>query len=214
MNISSRIDHTLLKPDCSHTDVRKWVEEAILYQFANVCIPPYMVKEAARLLENHKTGVCTVIGFPFGYNSTPIKVEEIKRAIDDGADELDAVINISAVKCGDWSFVSNDIESMVRSAQMKDKKIKIILETGLMTQEEISKLCGIIQDSKPDFVKTSTGFNGPGANVEIIQVLREKLSTDIKIKASGGIKSKSGAEKLIQAGADRIGSSNSVLLVS
>ncbi|MBK7429143.1 MAG: deoxyribose-phosphate aldolase [Saprospiraceae bacterium] len=214
MNISSKIDHTLLKPDCNHADIRKWVEEAIQHQFANVCIPPYMVKEASRLLENHKTGVCTVIGFPFGYNTTPIKVEEIKRAIDEGADELDAVINISAVKCADWSFVSNDIESMVRSTQMKDKKIKIILETGLMTAEEITKLCEIIQVSKPNFVKTSTGFNGPGANVEIIQLLRATLSTDIKIKASGGIKTKSAAEKLILAGADRIGSSNSVLLVS
>ena len=214
MNISSKIDHTLLKPDCNHADIRKWVDEAVQYQFANVCIPPYMVKEAARLLENQKTGICTVIGFPFGYNTTPIKVEEIKRAIDEGADELDVVVNISAVKCGDWSFVSNDIESMVRSVQMKDKKIKVILETGIMTADELTKLCEIIQESKPNFVKTSTGYNGPGANVEIIQMLRATLSSEIKIKASGGIKSRSFAEELIQAGADRIGSSNSVQIVS
>jgi deoxyribose-phosphate aldolase len=158
--------------------------------------------------------VATVIGFPMGYATTPAKVEEIKRAIDEGADEVDAVVNICAVKSGKWNYVRNDIDSMTRIAHMRGKAIKVILETGLMNTEEMKSLCEICTESGVDFVKTSTGILSAGANVETVTWLRAHLPPAIKIKASGGVRSKKSALELIEAGADRLGSSSGVKIVT
>ncbi len=207
MSLANVIDHTILKPDCTLADIEKVCKEALNHHFKAVCIPPFYVKEAKQVLENSAVKVSTVIGFPSGYSSTPAKVEEIKRALDDGADEFDVVINICAVKNGNWNFVQNDIESMTRAVHLKGRVIKIILETGLLTKEEIEKVCSICINSGVNFVKTSTGFNGPGASEEVVSFLRSILPPTIKIKASGGIRTKEAAAAMIRAGAERIGTS-------
>ena len=214
MNFASTIDHTILKPDCSIDDIKQICEEAITHQFASVCVPPYFIKDAARMLGGENVKVCTVIGFPFGYNATVAKVEEIKRAINDEIDELDVVVNIAAVKSGHWNDVKNDIDSITMAAHLRGKIIKIIFETSLLSADEIKKLCTICNESGVDFVKTSTGFNGSGATEEMIRFLKENLSPKIKIKASGGIKTRDQAEALLNAGADRLGTSSGLALVS
>ena len=195
MNLAPYIDHTILKPDCVAADIEQLCSEAIEHQFAAVCIPPFYVKDAFQHLKTHPVKVATVAGFPLGYSTTFAKVEEIKRAIDDGADEVDVVINISAVKNG--------------------KQIKVILETGLLSDEEISRLCALCKDIGPEYVKTSTGFNGPGAKVSTVRFLQENLQgTPIKIKASGGIRTPKKAQSMIKAGAQRIGASAGVRIVT
>jgi deoxyribose-phosphate aldolase len=213
MDLALFIDHTVLKPDCTAADIRKVCEEAIEHRFAAVCIPPFFVKEAAQLLDGKGTKIATVVGFPMGYSAVPAKIEEIKRALDEGVTEIDAVVNIAAVKNGNWNFVRNEVESLTTACHMRGKIIKIIFETGLLTDEEIRKLCDICTEIKVDFVKTSTGFLGPGATVEVIKSLRKRLPKSIKIKASGGIRERKFAEELVQAGADRIGASASIQLL-
>ena len=213
MQLADKIDHTILKPDCTLDEIKSVCEEARRHGFHSVCVPPFYVKEAAQLLEDAPVLVCTVVGFPMGYATTPAKVEEIKRAIDDGADEVDAVVNICAVKSQNWNYVRNDIDSMTRIAHLRGKQVKIILETGIMTQEELEQLCKICVESEADFVKTSTGFLAAGASVETVSWLRANLPKTMKIKASGGIRSREDAEQLIQAGADRLGSSASVKII-
>lgn len=215
MDLAPYIDHTLLKVDCTEMDVRKLCEEAVQYRFASVCIPPFFVSQAHQYMENQPMGVkvATVVGFPLGYSSTPAKVEEIKRAIDDGADEIDAVINLCAVKSNQWGFVQNDIDSMCTATRLRGKKIKIILETSMLTADELRRLSEILLVSGPDFAKTSTGFNGGGATLEAVQSLREYLQDRIAIKASGGIRTREQAEAYIAAGVNRIGTSAGVLMV-
>jgi len=214
MNLATYIDHTILKPDTRMEEVRQVCEEAVTHQFAAVCIPPYFVKNAYQLLENSPVKVATVIGFPMGYSATFAKVEEIKRAIDEGADEVDVVINLCAVKSQNWNYVRNDIASMTAAAHLKAKKIKVILETGLLTDDEILGMAGICREFEPDFVKTSTGFNGGGATLRVVEMLKQELSgTPIKIKASGGIRSAGDARAMIEAGAERLGSSSGVGIV-
>ena len=212
MNIARVIDHTILKPDCTLEDINRICEEAANYQFATVCVPPYFVKDAVALLEGKNVKVCTVIGFPLGYSATVAKVEEIKRAINDEIDELDVVINIAAVKSGHWNHVKNDINSITMAAHLRGKVIKIIFETSLLSKNEIVKLCAICNENDVDFVKTSTGFKG-GATEEMVRFLKENLSSKIKIKASGGIKTKEQAMALINAGADRLGTSSGLGLI-
>ena len=214
MNLASYIDHTVLRPDCTIDDIKKVCSEALQYKFAAVCIPPFFVKNAAQILGESPVKVATVVGFPMGYSTTPAKVEEIKKGIDDGLDEIDAVVNIAAVKNGNWNYVKNDIYSVTMAGQLKGKCVKIILETGLLTEEEIKKLCEICSEIGPDFVKTSTGFNGEGATVDVVALLRSNLPEEIKIKASGGIRSKEDAIRLIEAGAKRLGSSSGVMIVN
>jgi deoxyribose-phosphate aldolase len=214
MNLASYIDHTVLRPDCTIEDIKKICSEALQYKFAAVCIPPFFVKNAAQILDNSPVKVATVVGFPMGYSTTPAKVEEIKKGIDDGLDEIDAVVNIAAVKNGNWNYVKNDIYSVTMAGQLKGKCVKIILETGLLTEEEIKKLCEICSEIGPDFVKTSTGFNGEGATLDVVTLLRSNLPEEIKIKASGGIRSKEDAIRLIEAGAKRLGSSSGVMIVN
>ncbi len=212
-NLASYIDHTILKADCTLEDIHALCEEAIQHGFQSVCVPPYFTQDASRLLEKSPVGVATVIGFPMGYAHTSSKAEEIKRAFISGADEVDAVANICAIKKDDWNYIRNDIETMTRMTHIHGKSIKIILETDLLTQAEIIRLCEICKECEVDFVKTSTGYNGKGNQPEVIAFLREQLPRNIKIKASGGIRTKEQAEMLIQAGADRLGCSASVSIV-
>ena len=211
--LSDYIDHTTLKASTRLRDIEKLCQEAKEHNFFAVCIPPYFVRNATRFLKESKVKVATVIGFPMGYSATPSKAAEIHKAIDDGADEIDVVINLSAVKSRDWSYVKNDIETMTVAAQMKGKSIKVILETATLNQKEIKKLCEICVVAGVNFVKTSTGFNGDGASVEVVEFLRKNLPDTIKIKASGGIRSAKKAQKMINAGADRIGTSSGVKIV-
>lgn len=213
MDLAHFFDHTLLKPDCNTSDVKQICSEAIQYGFAAVCIPPYHVAFAAQELENTGVKVATVAGFPLGYSATAAKVEEIKRAIGEGADELDVVVNLAAIKSGAWSFVKDDIDRMTTAVDLKGKLIKVILETSLLTETEIRKLCSICLEIKPNFIKTSTGFSGGGATVEIVRLLKEIVEDKIKIKASAGIRTREDAEQLLAAGAQRLGSSNSVMIV-
>ena len=212
MDIHKAIEHTILKPDCTLDDIRRLCDEAVQYNFYGVCVPPYFVKEAARLL-NEQAKVVTVVGFPMGYSNVPAKVEEVKRALDEEADEIDAVVNICAIKSNNWNYIKNEVDSVARAVSMRGKVLKLIIETGLLTQAEIKQIIKIAEDNDVQFIKTSTGFNGEGATVETVKFLRENLNPKVKIKASGGIKSFEMAEKLIQAGADRIGTSNGVQIV-
>jgi deoxyribose-phosphate aldolase len=212
MNLSGYIDHTLLRPDCTTEDIEQLCKEARQHEFAAVCVPPFHVKRAANLCEDSPVAVATVIGFPMGYASTPSKIEEIKRAIDEGATEIDAVINICAVKSGNWNHVANDIDSMTTATHLKGKQIKIILETALLTTAEIERVVGICLDKEVEYLKTSTGFNGGGATLEVVELLRNLAGGKAKIKASGGIRSRWDAEQFIKAGADRIGTSSGVAI--
>ena len=206
--ISTKIEHTILKADTSAKEVAVLCEEAMKHNFFGVCVPPYFVKTAAHLLKDSAVKIVTVVGFPLGYNTTPAKVEEVRKAIDEGVDEIDMVLNIAALKNGDFNFVLNDIQSVATLVQLKSKKLKVIIETALLTQEEKLKACEICTEVDVDFVKTSTGFAKSGATVEDIKFLRANLPSKIKIKASGGIKTKEQARELVKAGADRIGTSD------
>ncbi len=210
MNIASYIDHTVLKPTTTITDVEKLCAEAMQYDFAAVCVPPLFVKKAKELTAGSSVKVATVIGFPFGYSAIEAKVAEIILAILDGADELDMVINISAIKNKDWQFLASEINTVMPIIKGKGKIIKVIIESGILTDEEIITCCDIYGAAGVDFMKTSTGYAEKGATVHAVQLMRAHLASAIKIKASGGIKDYDFALQLINAGADRIGCSSSV----
>ncbi len=210
MNIASYIDHTVLKPTTTITDVEKLCAEAMQYDFAAVCVPPLFVKKAKELTAGSSVKVATVIGFPFGYSAIEAKVAEIILAILDGADELDMVINISAIKNKDWQFLASEINTVMTIIKGKGKIIKVIIESGILTDEEIITCCDIYGAAGVDFMKTSTGYAEKGATVHAVQLMRAHLASTIKIKASGGIKDYDFALQLINAGADRIGCSSSV----
>jgi deoxyribose-phosphate aldolase len=212
--LSKYIDHTALKPDTTNKDIEQLCKEAIYHKFAAVCVPPYYVKMAADLLENYDVKVATVIGFPMGYSTIASKVEEAKRVIEDGAYELDVVVNIAAIKNGRWNYVENELDVMTTTCHLHDRKIKIIFETGLLQESEIIRLCEIAKNIGADFVKTSTGINGGGATIEVVKLMKENLPAKIKIKASGGIRNLEMAQAMIDAGADRIGTSAGVAIVS
>jgi len=205
MNLSHIIEHTILEPDCPAVQIQTLCEEALAHRFPAICIPPFHINKAVSFLEESPVKIGSVIGFPMGYNSTPAKVEEIKRAIDDGVDELDAAVNLCAVKSDNWNYVKNDIDSMMMAVHLKGKIIKIILETALLTKKELERLCGICTETGVDYVGTATGFNGGGATVEMVSFLRRQLPANIKIKACGGIQTAELAGQLAEAGANRIG---------
>lgn len=213
MNIAPYIDHTVLKQTTMLADVEKVCKEAVEYGFAAVCVPPLYVKKAKEFLGESGIKVATVIGFPFGYCAIEAKVAEIVLAIVDGADELDMVVNISAIKNGDWTFIANEINTVMPIVRNKNKVIKVIIESGILTEEEIIKCCDIYGAAGVDYVKTSTGFAEKGASIHDVQLIRAHLADSIKIKASGGIKSYSFAKELINAGANRLGCSASVQIV-
>lgn len=213
MNVASLIDHTILTVDCTASGIEELCKEAMQYEFASVCVPPYYVKKASGILSKSKVKIATVIGFPMGYTYTPAKVEEVKRAMSDGAHELDVVVNIAAIKNKDWRYVENDIDSVTTASHLRGNIVKIIFEVDLLTEKEISKLCEICRKIGVDYVKTSTGFRGNGATTEIVESLRQQLPNNIKIKASGGIRTAEAAKQLILAGAKRLGTSKGVQIV-
>ncbi len=214
MNIAQYVDHTLLKPTATWEDIEKLCREAMEYGFAAVCIPPLYVKKVKEFLGDSSVKVATVIGFPFGYSAIEAKVAEIVLAIVDGADELDMVINISAIKNNDWAYIANEINTVMPIIKSKQKVIKVIIESGVLTEEEIIKCCDIYGAAGVDYVKTSTGFADKGASINAVKVIRAHLSNAVNIKASGGIKSFSFAKELINAGANRLGCSSSVQIVN
>jgi deoxyribose-phosphate aldolase len=214
MNIASYIDHTVLKPTTLVADVEKLCAEAIRYHFAAVCVPPLFVKKSVALVADSPVKVATVIGFPFGYSAIEAKVAETVLAIVDGADELDLVINISALKNNDWQFLAAEINTILPIVRKGGKVIKIIIESGVLTNEEIIKCCDLYGAAGVDFMKTSTGYAEKGATVEAVQLMRKHLAEKIQIKASGGIKTYTFAKQLIDAGATRLGCSSSIQIVT
>ncbi|HSQ43578.1 MAG TPA: deoxyribose-phosphate aldolase [Ginsengibacter sp.] len=213
MNINSYIDHTILKPTTTLAEVEKICSEAIQYSFAAVCIPPLFVTKAKDLVKDSQVKVATVIGFPFGYSAIEAKVAEIVLAMVDGADELDMVINISAIKNNDWNFIANEINTIIPIVKSRNKIIKVIIESGILTDDEIIKCCDIYGMAGVDYVKTSTGYAEKGASVHAVKLIRAYLADSVKIKASGGIKTYAFAKELIDAGANRLGCSSSVQII-
>lgn len=211
--LNQYIDHTVLKPTTLLSDVVRVCNEAKEYRFAAVCVPPLFVKKATEFLKDSGVKVSTVTGFPFGYSAIEAKVAEIILAIIDGVDELDVVVNISAIKNNDWNFIGNEINTLMPIIRNKNKVIKVIIESGILTDDEIIKCCDIYGMAGVDFVKTSTGYAEKGASVHAVKLIRAHLSDHVQIKASGGIKSFSFAKDLIDAGATRIGSSAGVQLM-
>jgi deoxyribose-phosphate aldolase len=213
MNIAPYIDHTVLKQTTALADVEKVCKEAVKYGFAAVCVPPLYVKKAKELLGESEIKIATVIGFPFGYCAIEAKVAEMVLAIVDGADELDMVVNISAIKNADWTFIANEINTIMPIVKNKNKVIKVIIESGVLNDDEIIKCCDIYGAAGVDYVKTSTGYAEKGASIYAVNLIRTHLANSIKIKASGGIKSFSFAKELLNAGANRLGCSSSVKIV-
>jgi len=213
MNIASYIDHTILKPTTLMTDVERICNEAKEYQFAAVCIPPLFVKKAKQFIEGSNVKLATVIGFPFGYSAVEAKIAETVLSIVDGADELDVVINISAIKNNDWQFLANEINHIMPVIKNKNKIIKVIIESGILTNDEIIKCCDIYGAAGIDFMKTSTGYAEKGATIEAVELMRKQLPDFVQIKASGGIKSYTFAKQLIDAGVTRLGCSSSIQIV-
>ncbi len=214
MKLNKYIDHTLLKPFATTDDIKVLCEEALKYDFKAVCVPPYYLEICNNLLRDSDVGICTVVGFPFGYTHIGTKLDEIKRAIDTGVDELDVVNNICAVKNKEWRTVESELDSiMTMGGIQKNKTVKLILETAYLTDEELKKLCQLCVAYKVDFAKTSTGYAPEGANVEVITKMKKYLDGKVAIKASGGIKTKTLAKELIKAGATRLGTSSGVKLV-
>jgi deoxyribose-phosphate aldolase len=211
--LAKYIDHTLLKPDTNRAAIMKLCEEARQYQFASVCVNPTWVSLAKELLMGSGVKVCTVIGFPFGANTSAVKAFETEEAIRDGAEEVDMVINIGAIKSGDWDLVRKDVEAVVAAAQSK-ALVKVILETGMLTQEEKVNPCEICKEAGADYVKTSTGFGPGGATVEDVALMRKTVGPEMGVKASGGVRDAETVFKMIEAGATRIGASAGVSIVS
>lgn len=209
MNIASFIEHTNLSPQLSIGDIDKIVDEAKHYGFIGVCIPPFWVRRAFRERGNEKIILVTVAGFPLGYNMTETKLDEIKRAIDNGADEIDLVWNITSFKTGiPWTKI--EVAKCSKLAHDHQRMLKVIIETAYLSDSEIEKACKLCADAGADFVKTSTGFAPSGATVEHIMLMKKVLPPYVGIKASGGIKTYAQALSMIEAGADRIGTSSGV----
>ncbi len=214
-NLNKHIEHTLLKQDAKHEDFIRLFDEAKKYNFLGVCINPMYVKFAKEYLKDSGIKIVTVVGFPLGANKTEVKTFETSKAVEDGADEIDMVINVTKLKDKDYKFVINDIKSVKQAC--KDKPLKVILETDLLNKEEIKKACQLCIEAKADFVKTSTGFvkNGVGAKEEDVKLMYETVSPyGLKVKASGGIRDKETAIKMLAAGAERLGTSSGVKIVS
>ncbi len=204
---ASLIDHTLLKPEASESDIRKLCDEAAKFGFASVCVNPGWVKAAAEFLRGTGVPVCTVIGFPLGATLPDVKAYEARRAIFNGAKEVDMVINIGALKSGDDCAVEDDIRAVVEAAHENRVLCKVIIETALLTNEEKVRACLAAKNAGADFVKTSTGFSKGGATVDDIALMRRTVGTALGVKASGGVKGIEDARAMFEAGATRIGAS-------
>lgn len=213
MELNRMMDHTVLKAETTREGVMKIIEEAKKYHFYSVCVNPTWVALAAEELKTSPTAVCTVIGFPLGANTSATKAFETNDAIQNGADEVDMVINIGALKSGEDELVQKDIEAVAAAA--KDRAlVKVIIETALLTKEEIIRACQLAKAAGADFVKTSTGFSTAGAKVEDVRLMRETVGVEMGVKASGGIHNEADALAMIEAGASRLGTSASVAIIS
>ena len=212
MNLAKYIDHTNLKPEATPQDIDRLIDEAKTYHFASVCINPCYVGYAKKKLQDSDVTVCTVIGFPLGANTSTVKAFETAEAIRQGADEIDMVIAIGALKAGLYQEVQQDIEAVVKASQ--GHLVKVILETCLLTREEIVKACQLAMAAGAQFVKTSTGFNKHGATVEDVALMKATVGEKMMVKASGGIRTLQDALQMIEAGASRLGTSSGVMLVN
>jgi deoxyribose-phosphate aldolase len=213
-NLARMIDHTLLKPEATRSEIEMLCAEAIRYQFASVCINPSYVKLCAQLLHNSDIRVCTVIGFPLGATSSEAKSFETEQVIKDGAREIDMVMNIGMLKSGEYEYVEQDIIAVVSVAHRNRVLTKVVIETGLLTDEEKVKACALVKHAGADFVKTSTGFASSGATTGDVALIRKIVGPDVGVKASGGVRSREQALALIASGANRIGASASVQIVT
>lgn len=212
-NIAAMIDHTLLKPEATKQQIEALCQEAKEYKFASVCVNPTWVSTAKELLQGSGVMVCTVIGFPLGATTSETKAFETKNAIDHGAEEVDMVINIGALKDGNDELVENDIRAVVEAAKGK-AHTKVIIETSLLSKEEKIRACELSLKAGADFVKTSTGFSTGGATPEDIALMRKTVGPDMGVKASGGVRSTEDVQKMIEAGATRIGASSSIAIIN
>lgn len=213
-DIAEKIDHTLLKPEATPGEVKTLCEEARKYDFASVCVNPCYVSLCAQLLKGSNVKVCTVIGFPLGATTTETKICEAEQALKNGAEEIDMVINVGMLKAGDFSFVKNDVQQVVNAAKKYNAICKVILETALLTDKEKVEACVICKNAGADFVKTSTGFSKGGATVGDVALMKFVVGSKMGVKASGGIRSREDAKAMIESGADRIGASASIKIVS
>lgn len=211
MNYNKYFDHTMLAPQATSTDIDKLIKEAIKYDFKSVCIAPSYIKYAKEQLARTDVLICTVIGFPLGYNATSVKVYETKIALDHGADEIDMVINIGRFKNKEYEYVLNEIKAIKEVCD--NKVLKVIVETALLTNQEIKTITEIVLKSGADFIKTSTGFSFRGASFEDVEIMKSIAQDKLLIKASGGIKTGEDALKMIKLGASRLGTSKTVQII-
>lgn len=211
MNYNKMIDHTVLKADTPLETVKRICDEAMEYGFASVCINPCHVAYCADYLKDSDVNVCTVIGFPLGANTSAVKAFETKDAIANGADEIDMVMNIGALKDKNYDLVRDDVKAVVEAAN--GTLVKVILETCLLTEDEIKKACELCVEAKADYVKTSTGFSTRGATIEDVRIMKEAVHEKAKVKAAGGVRTPEDMVKIVAAGADRIGTSAGCSLV-
>ena len=211
MNYNKMIDHTVLKADTPLETVKRICDEAMEYDFASVCINPCHVAYCADYLKDSDVYVCTVIGFPLGANTSAVKAFETKDAIANGADEIDMVMNIGALKDKNYDLVRDDVKAVVEAAN--GTLVKVILETCLLTEDEIKKACELCVEAKADYVKTSTGFSTRGATIEDVRIMKEAVHGKAKVKAAGGVRTLEDMVKIVAAGADRIGTSAGCSLV-
>jgi len=213
ISLSKYIDHTILKPDASESDVCKVCDEARIYHFASVCVNPSYIAFVAEQLKGSGVAPCVVVGFPLGATTPDIKAEETRTVVSLGAKEVDMVINVGAIKSGNWALVEKDIEAVVNAA--KDKAlVKVIIEACLLTDEEKVKVCTAAKQAGADFVKTSTGFSTGGATVEDVRLMRQTVGSEMGVKASGGVRDYEAAVAMIEAGASRLGTSSGIKIVS
>lgn len=210
-NLASYIDHTILKPETTESQIRQLCQEALEHQFFSVCVNTSFVPLCRELLKGSSVKVCAVVGFPLGAMSTPAKAFETKWAVENGADEIDMVIQIGALKSHQYDYVREDIQKVVEAAQ--GRTVKVIIETSLLSHDEKIMACQLSKDAKAHFVKTSTGFNGGGATVEDVQLMKTAVGEALQVKASGGVRDQVAAEAMIRAGATRLGTSSGVQLV-
>ncbi|WP_270568080.1 deoxyribose-phosphate aldolase [Clostridium beijerinckii] len=213
MNIAKYIDHTILKPEATEEDVKRLCREAKEYNFASVCVNGCYAKLVSTELAGSEVKTCVVVGFPLGAMTKEAKAFETSQAIENGASEIDMVINVGALKDKNYSLLKEDIEAVVNAAKGK-ALVKVIIETCLLSDEEKVKVCEIAKEAKADFVKTSTGFSTAGATKEDIALMRKTVGPDLGVKASGGVRDFKAAMEMINAGASRIGSSNSIAIAN
>ena len=211
--VAALIDHTLLKPEATRSDVERLCREALEYQFASVCVNSVFAAQVAAALKGSAVKTCVVAGFPLGANLPAVKLAETRAALELGAQEIDMVISVGTLKAGDDSAVPAEIESLAAAAHERQAILKVIIETSLLSEDEKTRACEIARDAKADFVKTSTGFSSAGATVADVALMRRVVGPEMGVKASGGVRTLADLLKMVDAGASRIGTSNGVTIV-